>query len=198
MVAPHKKKKEEETPPPPPLFPGAIRQPSSAAEAGAIRALLPYMSPEDARALSSFYNLPPRGAATAPIPVGGVPTAVQRYYLSQGRATSAMNAVRAMGARLEPGQRGSPGMTFLTRAISLLGQYGGANAANGMTRQQFTEFNTAVDNLFDLAKGQANVAPFARLASTFLRPSFSAAPLVDSTVRNGRPVFGVANPGMYT
>lgn len=200
MTPPRKKRRDEDTPPPKPkapFFPGAITQPKTAAEAGAIRALFPFMSPEDARALAAYYNIKLRGAAAAPVPGTNIPTNVRNTYLSQGRASQALNAVRAMRAGLKPGEN-TPGLAFLERAVGLLAKYGGTNAINGMSRQQFTEFNAAIDGLFDLAKGKESITPFAQLASTFLRPSFSAGPLMDVRKVGGRNIFGVINPKLFS
>lgn len=156
------------------------------------KALLPYLSPEDSNALETFYGFTEPDRAI-PNEITGT---LRNYYLSKGRATSALTALDNMKIASKKSDLG-PGYTFLTNAIGLLNQFG-AQGEDGLTRQAYSQFSSAMDDLFQLANGNEDLAPYANLASMFIYPGFTAGPLVSQSKVGGRTVFGSPSSRLYT
>lgn len=191
------------TPPPPPKFPNIpvdIKN-QRGKYLTIARALLPFMSPEDARALG--FTL--RREEGWKIPgIGPIPTQmgaqVRSKYMSQARAQQALGALQniniASGAKL------GPGLGFIKEVVGLLNQYGSGPSANGMSRQAFSQFQTALGALIEQAKTspQRNeLAPYVGLANMFTEPTFSAGYMMPrQKTAAGTYVYGTPNNRLYT
>ena len=145
------------------------------------QALLPYMSPTDAQTQATLFglNYTPPPTSSLPNTINGQ---VRDQYLSQSRATQALNALAGISGAA-PGQTGvnlnnmGPGYTFLTQAIGLLKQYGGADANNGMSRKNYNAFSSALTDLVNQTKADKSVdeytkiLPYINMAQAFLTPN---------------------------
>lgn len=156
------------------------------------KTLLPYLSPEDSASLSTFYGFDP---TNEPIPTS-VTGSLRNYYLSKGRAGAALGALENMKAASGKSDLG-PGYTFLTNAIGLLNQFGALGGDEGMNRQSYAQFSTAMNNLLQLAGTDKELTPYANLASLFASPNFTAGPLVSQIKSGNRTLFGSPNSQLY-
>lgn len=195
--------KKASTPPPPPSTPTAPTaynpaSPSSSYTLPAYikksaKSLLPYLSPEDAKAQAIFYGV---NAPSVETPTA-VTSGLRNYYLSKQRATNALGALENMRASTGKGNLG-PGYTLLRNVIRLLQTYGG-DTANGMTRSAYNQFSTELNSMLSQAKGDNALSYYADLAQQFANPSFSAGALNPTTkLSTGKTVFGQSNKQLYT
>lgn len=184
---------ESPTTPPLPDEPGSLPVNTPPEPYGKMaEALLPYLSPEDSNVLESFYGFEQPDRAIPTEITGGL----RNYYLSKERAGSALTALNNMKTASGRSDLG-PGYAFLVNAIGLLNQFG-AEGGEGLTRQGYSQFSSAIDSLMQMSQNDASLAPFANLAMMFVNPGFTAGRLVSQSKIGDKTVFGSAHSKLYT
>lgn len=165
-------------------------------------AILPYLSPENQRSLGTelgrtnkdFESYGNAQFSPAPSSIGAQ---TRRQYLSSDRATQALAAVermRTLSGKSEK-QMGK-GYTYLVDVIKTLQRLGGMSGS-GMSRANYQELYTAVQNFTENTKLDTASAPYAQLANYFVSPTFSAGPLVNNRKIGEQVVAGSPNRKLY-
>lgn len=147
--------------------------------ANAVNALLPTLSPEDQRSMANYLATNYKdvfggyaNAQFAPIPTRL--TRERRDYINPARAQSALGLLD----RVQQTAGGTPGAgyDFLKQALDLMNKY--SSGASPLTREQYTQFETAFKNL--LGQQGSNLSSYSNLAQLFNLPSFSAGNLMSN------------------
>lgn len=179
-------------PPPPPPSPGTpYPDPVPSAVRDAVAAMAPYLSPEDRRTQSALYGL---GLATEPAPAE-ITGGIRNSFLSRERAQSALTALQNMNA--ESRTQMGPGYDFLVNVIGLLNEFGG-QGGEGMSRDAYTRFNYAVQDLLANASRASVSSSVVDLAGMFALPGFSAGSLVPHRRTGSSVQYGEADKNLYT
>jgi hypothetical protein len=151
--------------------------------ANAANAILPTLSPEDAKSMGLYLatNFPDVYGGYANTTFGPIPSemnsTIRKSFTSQERAGQALSLLERM--RSASGKSDADmgkGYQFLKNSINLLTQF---NTGKGpMTREQYAAFQTAVSNL----AGQAgkDISAYGNLAQMFNLPGFTAGPIVSN------------------
>ncbi len=165
---------------------------------------LPFMSPEDARTVSTtlFQSDPEAFAHLDPevlklsIPSSIDPSSTAAF-MSGERASNALTALTGLTAALgkEDDELG-PGFNFLRGLAAAVERFGGAGGLLP-TRQERTQLRAELDPLIAQTEGQ-QLGAFGPLARGFTQPFFSAG-LLDPRRRNraNQSVFGSPNPALF-
>jgi hypothetical protein len=161
---------------------------------GAVEALFQFLSPEDKATVAAVYGIPYNSnGETIPTEITGT---LRNTYMNQGRAQSAISALENMNAETK-GQMGA-GHTFLVNALGLLKAFGGTQGA-GISRENYTKFDFALNELLTEARKNREMAPYLDLAEMVNRPGFSAGQIVPFNRINENEVdFGVRNRKLFT
>lgn len=165
-------------------------------------ALLPFMSPEDMRAVGTNlshekqYSSYGKAATYAPAPTT-IDANTRNSYLSAQRASGALKAVEQMRAKTgKTAAQLGPGYNYLTDVIKTM-QRLGSTAQGGMSRAQYQEFQQAISGLQSQAQDNYDISPYAGLANYFIDPKFSAGPLMNTRQVGNKTVFGTANKRLF-
>ena len=151
--------------------------------ANAANAILPTLSPEDAKSMGLYLatNFPDMFGGYANTTFGPIPSemnsTIRNSFTSQERAGQALSLLERMKAASGKSDADmGKGYEFLKNSINLLNQF---NTGKGpMTREQYAAFQTAVSNL----AGQAgkDISAYGNLAQMFNLPGFTAGPIVSN------------------
>jgi len=168
-----------------------------------LNALLPFMSPEDARqAASKLANVSTYSSYATADAFPAAPTQItpqmSAQYLSSDRATNIMDAIQNMAkltgkSDADLGQ----GYQYLKNITSTMQRLGGKNGQQ-MSRAAKKELYGAVQGFKQQASDNYDLAPYASLADYITNPGFSAGPL--SNVKNdqyGNMKYASQNKKLY-
>lgn len=151
--------------------------------ANAANAILPTLSPEDAKSLGLYLatNFKDVYGGYANTTFGPIPSAmndtIRKSFTSADRAQQAVGLLDKMRAATGKSEADmGKGYTFLKNAINLLNQF---NTTTGpMTREQYAAFQTAVGNL--ASQAGKDISAYSNLAQLFNLPNFTAGPIVSN------------------
>lgn len=169
-----------------------------------VNAMIPYLSHEDARTMSTYLyqNFPDAFPEYNPetVEFGAVPKLdenMQERFTSQARAKEALSTLDSMvaGSGKSKDKYGT-GYTFLRTLLDTLQDFGGEGSSNQQTRQQVVQQLSALDPLLNSAKGE--LAPYASLAQALTTPFFSEGKVIPIRKdANGDYIFGEPNKQLY-
>jgi len=143
----------------PPVPPAPALTPEEDKFKKTLKAVLPYLSPENRRTMAGEYGFSVPKVSSIPSEITGK---IRNVYLGRSRAVGALSSLKA--AQRASGAELGPGYTFLVRAVTLLKQFGGASRISGMSRESYTRLSTALDGLLQQSKGKSELAKYAGLA----------------------------------
>lgn len=169
-------------------------------------ALMPYLSPEDQRALGSNLSrmFPDAFGSYSsektqfPQPATSLTPPTSSYFQSAQRATDILSALDKM--KEASGQEESkfgPGYQYLRQLASTMKDFGAVAGAQNMSRRQMVNLFGALDPLLAESKGQ-QLGAYEGLAKSMTQPFFTAAQLLNvGKDESGNWVFGKANKSWF-
>lgn len=166
-------------PPPPPNAPSWYVNNKSTDLVGSFaNALLPYMSPEDMRAvagnLSGLSEYSAYKNASFPDAPTEITPELRANYLSSDRASKALSAITNMAQLTGKSEADlGSGYSYLKDVLGTMQRLGGQNG-QGMSRAQYQEFYNAVQGFKSKAQDNYDLAPYASLADYITNPTFSS------------------------
>lgn len=175
---------------------------NTSAVASASNALLPYMAPNDTRLTADWLarNNPTQFGTYANLNLPSAPTRFagqeRNAFLSKERAQNALTSLENMRVLTgkTPEQMGA-GYSFLKNIIGVLNQFGG-DAENGMSRAQYNQMQTLVNQMLTEAKGTNGLEQYGSLAETFFYPTGTDTFATRKTA-SGKTVSGEANKKLF-
>lgn len=170
-------------------------------------ALIPYLSPEDQRSMSSnlsrlfpdaFGNYSPEKTQFPEPQAPGIAPATSTYFQSAQRASDILSALDKM--KEVSGQEESkfgPGYQYLRHLATTMKDFGAAPGAQNMSRRQMVNMFGALDPLLAESKGQ-QLGAYEGVAKSLTQPFFTAAQLLNvGKDESGNWVFGKANKSWF-
>jgi hypothetical protein len=149
--------------------------------ANAANAILPTLSPEDARNLGSYLatNFKDVFGGYANADFAPIPTQLTRErgdYLNPQRAQAALGLLDRMRQASGVPEAGmGKGYDFLKNALTLMNKY---SSGGPMTREQYDQFTSGVSAL--TSQAGKDISAYSNLAQLFNLPNFTAGPIVSN------------------